>query len=231
MAGGFPPGDDLVYSPTPLTGGSEAESHVQEEETMSLRELILKEGASLAEVATYLDGLAPDARLKEVMGLAKKHQRVLWQLAETAAPLTLEDFVPNDTPPLAPVVHEGRNTLPLFRRFQKVMCRPSDGTRRLFGYNEGSTRWLIGPGYFVLRDTSDLPEWHGKASLVVDYFQVPDGPVAEGWPNVIPNEKGLQKFVYKGTRDFMRRVSETVTIGEAWRGDTPLNNWFMLVRS
>jgi hypothetical protein len=59
---------------------------------------------------------------------------------------------------------------------------------------------------------------------------VPSGEVVAGWPKVVPNQKGLQVLVYNGTRDFMRKVSSSVTIGAAYKGETPLDHYFVLVR-
>ena len=118
-------------------------------------------------------------------------------------------------------MHEGWNTLPLpsgIRTFQKRFCRPDGDNTRLFGYNHGATMGLIGPGFFVAVLTEGNNDWMARGAVVIDYFQTPDGAVAEGWPNVIPNSKGLQRFVYYQTRDFMRRVSSHVTVGAAYKG-------------
>ena len=45
-----------------------------------------------------------------------------------------------------------------------------------------------------------------------------------------PNSEGLQRFIYMGTRDFMRRVSEHVSIGAAYKGEKPLDHYFTLCR-
>jgi len=66
--------------------------------------------------------------------------------------------------------------------------------------------------------------------VVIDYFQVPDGPVAEGWPQVVANDWRLQRFVYHQTRDFMRRVSRHVSIGAAFKRERPLDHYFVLCR-
>jgi hypothetical protein len=132
------------------------------------------------------------------------------------------------------VIHDGANTLPVpapLRRFQKRFCWPAgDGRARLFGYNEGVTRRVIGPGFFVAVPTDGRPHWAARGPVVVDYFQVPDGEVAASWPKVVPNTKGLQRFVYDKTRDFMRRVSRHVSIGAAFRGERPLDHYFVLCR-
>ena len=109
--------------------------------------------------------------------------------------MTLWDFVPEVVGAGESVIHHGWNTLPLpasQRRFQKRFCRPENDANRLFGYNEAPIRWLIGPGYFVARSTEGVVSWEERGAVVVDYFEVPDGPVAEDWPKVKPNSSGLQ---------------------------------------
>ena len=66
---------------------------------------------------------------------------------------------------------------------------------------------------------------------MVDYYQVPDAEVPEGWPAVKPNEAGLQRFVYKETRDYMRRVSSHVSVGKAFKYDKTPIGYFILCRS
>ena len=197
---------------------------------MSLKELLLDEETPLSAVAEYLDGLTPEARLEEVMSCNKKQQVAMYEKAAAAAPITFDHFVPPGIAPLTEVIHHGRNTLPAFKFFQKRFCRPDDGTDRLFGYNEGSTRALIGPGFFVAIKTDDNPEWYERGPVVVDYFQVPDGPVVEGWPKVVPNNKGLQVLVYNKTRDFMRKVSEHVSISAAYKVEKSMGAFFVLCR-
>jgi hypothetical protein len=47
---------------------------------------------------------------------------------------------------------------------------------------------------------------------------------------VVPNSHGLQMFVFKGTSDFIRKISDHVSIGAAYKSDKPLDHYFMLVR-
>ena len=197
-------------------------------------------------VAAFLDGLSPDARLAETRTLDRAQQRRLYRAAERSAPLTLADFVPPGTAPCTAVRHHGRNTLPLpggLKLFEKRMAlpftmgetpkppaQPHEGGGRLFGYNHSPFLSTVGPGFFVTVLTAGNPEWEARGAVVVDYFQIPDGPVPEGWPKVVPNDHGLQVFVYNRTRDFMRKVSAHVTIGAAYKEETPLDHYFILVR-
>ena len=113
------------------------------------------------------------------------------------------------------------------------MARPEAGEAggpTAFGYNDAPSQGLVGPGYFVLEATEGNPEWEKRGAWVVNYFRVPDAAVPSSWPAVRSNDDGLQRFVYRGTRDFMRRVSEHVTIGAAYKGEKPLDHYFTLCR-
>jgi hypothetical protein len=187
---------------------------------------------SITDVAAHLDALSPDDRFAALCTLGRRGQRALYDKA-AGQPLGLEHFVPPDRGSLEPVRHRGCNTIPVprpFQLFEKRFCRPAQGEGRLFGYNEYIIGGLIGPGYFVAVPTEGQPEWHERGPVVVDYFQVPDGPVVDGWPRVVPNSRGLQFFVYHKTRDFMRRVSSTVSIGAAYKTERKLDHYFVLDR-
>jgi hypothetical protein len=199
-----------------------------------LAQLIDDERTGIGAVQDYLDGLDGDTRWREVSSLSRARQRMLYEKAAHARPIDLAFFV-GDAGVREEVIHDGVNTLPLpapLRRFQKRFCRPEPNGHgpRLFGYNEGPTRKVVGPGFFVAVGTEERPHWSARGPVVVDYFQVPDGPVAPGWPEVVPNDWRLQRFVYNGTRDFMRRVSAHVSIGAAFKGERPLDHYFVLCR-
>ncbi len=198
---------------------------------MRLAELIADPDAEIGAIASYLDGLDGSQRLAHLHRLDRARQRSLYQKA-ISHDIDLSHFV-GDASPLAEVIHDGLNTLPVappLRRFQKRFCRPEAvNDSRLFGYNEGPLRRVIGPGYFVALPT-DEPNWRSLGGVVVDYFAVPDARVADGWPRVVPNSKGLQRFVYDQTRDFLRRVSAHVSIGAAYKRDRPLDHYFVLCR-
>ena len=200
---------------------------------MSTLQSLLAEKAPLEKVAAHLDASTHEARVAETRALGRKAQRALWNLAPSTG-MTLEHFVPAEKPIKAPVIHYGQNTLPVpgpFQRFEKRFCAPEAGRgEKLFGYNEGITRGAIGPGFFVVHATAGNPEWEKRGSIVVDYFMIPDAPVAEGWPQVVPNSKGLSRLVYFHTRDFMRKVSNHVSIGAAHKEEKPLDHYFTLVR-
>ena len=197
-----------------------------------LDERIDDEHTGIDAIGAYLDALDDDTRRREARGLDRAHQRLLYEKAAHAAPIDLAHFV-GDAREREEVIHDGVNTLPLpppLRRFQKRFCRPGHGDARLFGYNEGPTRRVIGPGYFVAIPTAGRPHWTARGPVVIDYFQVPDAEVADGWPRVVDNGHGLQRLVYDRTRDFMRRVSRHVSIGAAYKRERPLDHYFVLCR-
>jgi len=200
---------------------------------INLRELLAHERTSIAEIADWLDRAAPEQRLAEAHSLDRAGQRALYRRAASSAPIALEHFVPREVADLQPVHHKGRNTLPLppaLKLFEKRFARPRDGTERLFGYNESLPNRWIGPGFFVARYTRDEPNWVERGGVVVDYVQTPNGELPGQWPKLVPNSQGLQRFVFYGTRDFMRRVSQHVSIGAAYKGEKPLDHYFILVR-
>src|SRR3954463_16343345 len=172
--------------------------------TTGLTDLVDDPHTGIDEIGDYLDRLEPSTRWTEVSALGRSRQRTLFDKAAHARAIDFAHFV-GDAPARQEVIHDGVNTLPVLpalRRFQKRFCRPSAGGPRLFGYNEGPTRKLIGPGYFVAIPTADRPAWPARGAVVVDYFQIPDGEVADSWPPIVDNHWRLQRFVYEATRDF-----------------------------
>jgi hypothetical protein len=199
---------------------------------MDLTAMIADPQCGIDDIAAYLDRLDGAGRWNQVRALGRDQQRTLYKKAG-ATVLDLRHFV-GDAGARVEVIHDGVNTLPTprpLRRFQKRFCRPDNAEdARLFGYNEGPTRRLLGPGYFVATTTDDHPEWSAYGGVVVDYYHVPDAGVAEGWPPVVPNSQGLQRFVFHETRDFIRRVCAHVSIGAAFKRDKPLDHYFVLCR-
>lgn len=215
---------------------------------MSLRELIAQR-APIVDVGRYLDQLAPDVRTLEANALPRRAQAELFEMAADAPPIRLSHFVPDALPAQRAVHHPGRNTVPAptyFKYFQKRFAkspRPEDAGL-VAGYN-ASNAFFIRPGYFVAYETGgprlaadkepSRALWERRGPVVIDYFQVPEGwPLPDRWPSVVPNSRGLQRLVYYRTRDFMRGVSQHVSIGRAatedHKGDRDLDYWFTLVR-
>lgn len=199
---------------------------------MSLEKMIRDTRVPIDEICAFLDALPPKYRLSAIYDLPSSLLGPLYEKAASSAPVSLSFYVPEGRPPLTEVIHHGRNTLPVFQRFQKVFCKPSQGSEtQLIGYNQsGLASKLIGPGYYVAYETTRGTDWNRLGSVVIDYFQIPTGEVAPGWPPIQPNSQGLQAFVYHRTRDFMRRVSSHVSIGAAWKDKKALGVFFILCR-
>jgi hypothetical protein len=200
---------------------------------MDLARLLRDGTIGIEALGEALDAASPAQRREAVLALRRPEQRRLYRLAAEAKPLALEDFVPAERAPREAVRHFGRNTLPLpgsLRFFEKRFSRPESGPPRLFGYNETPVVRAVGPGYFVAVSTAADASWAQRGGVVVDYFRVPDAPVPEVWPRVVPNSHGLQILVYHRTRDFMRRLSRHVTIGAAYKVERALDHYFVLVR-
>ncbi|MCB9728162.1 MAG: hypothetical protein H6746_06755 [Deltaproteobacteria bacterium] len=181
----------------------------------------------IGRLAAALDAMADADRVALVRTWDGKFQRQLWDACQGRS-TTLTDFVPADVAPGVEVIHAGRNSLPVFKTFEKRFCVAVGRPDALYGYNEGATRGLIGPGYYVARE---FPE---RGEVGVDYLQVPpeDAKLPAGWPSIRPNESGLQRFVYANMIDYLRKVSSHVTIGRAYKGGTEeLPHTFLLVRS
>jgi hypothetical protein len=174
-------------------------------------------------LAGALDSLDGADRLRAVAGLRRRELAALFEAAADNQPLRLTDLVPAEIPALTEVVHDGKNSLPMFTRFEKRFCRPPGEDRgELWGYNEQDLRAVTGPGYFVVHQPQG-------SEVIVDYRRLPPQP-PPGWPRILPNSARLSRFIYNGTIDILRRVSEGVAIGRAQRAGKPMDAWFALVR-
>ena len=195
---------------------------------MALREMLSRPEVDVRAIEAYLDGLDNDTRISEVTHLGRPAQRRLYAAVEGHRVIRITDFVPDSREPLSEVVFEGRNTLPAFTRFAKVFCRPDTpeaaAAGELWGYNRNSgfVETTVGPGFFVAYD-------HGDSEVLVDYLRVPPNR-PEHWPPILNNDARLSFFVYNGTQDVVRGVSEHVCIGRASRRGRIMNVWFVLCR-
>lgn len=176
----------------------------------------------LDELAMTLESANHEQRMELVRGFSEPIQRELFDRAE-GRDVTLDQLVPPSKGPLEEVIHEGQNTLPVFSSFQKRFCRPpGEYEGVLWGYNEQSLSFLTGPGYYVAYEEADSTE------VAVDYTQLPEQK-PDSWPTIVDNNARLGRFVYAGMVDRLRRLSEHVTIGRAYKGE-PMDQWFVLVR-
>jgi hypothetical protein len=178
-------------------------------------------------IRDLLDGVSHAERVDAIRSLGRGAQRRLYDAVDGFLPLRLADLVPPSVGDGATVRHFGRNTLPAFTHFEKRFCRPGgtdpEEPDTLNGFNFQKMAPLTGPGYFVAREDPSRPE------VWVDYNHVPETH-PDGWPEIVPNDRGLARFVYGFMVDTLRRVSEHVTIGSAARRGRDLGSWFVLCR-
>lgn len=179
-------------------------------------------------ISRLFDDTDHETRVAAIRQFGRSVQQTLYEQA-AGRPVDLAQVVDPETPPMTEVIHDGQNTLPAFRAFQKRFCRPDpeavDRDRSvLWGYNEQTFKLVTGPGYFVAYEDDETGE------VCIDYREIPSAR-PEGWPELVPNKTRLGRFVYAGTVDRLRSLSEHVTIGRAFVDDEdPMNAWFTLVR-
>lgn len=189
----------------------------------TLVELLRNDPIDMPAVCQHLDGLSHDERVTQVRCVGGRLQTRLYAAAEGFKAVDAASFVPDDVPDRQWVRHYGKNSLPVFTRFEKRFVRPMAGSEELYGYNHGPTMRFVGPGYYVLRDAAD------EAEMDVDYYKLPRESV-EGGPKLKPNSTFPANVVYGYMVDVMRGVSEHVTIGRAIKKGKKTGNYFMLVR-
>lgn len=186
---------------------------------------LLRGGASSTEIAAFLDALTPDARVAEMLSVTGSSIKRLYEAVADAPTVTLEEFVPQATK--GTLIYEGRNSLPLFSRFQKRFMRvsSSSGSPVVIGYNHQSMKFVTGPGYFVVKAANGEGP-HGS-ELLFDYTEAPPTE-PEGWPAYTPNERGLSKPVYGAMKDYVRRVARGVVVGKAYKLGVDQKAYFSL---
>ncbi len=170
----------------------------------------------------FLNNLKHRQRVDATRALPQEAFPWLFEGVKGFRPVFEEDFVHRGTLAMTPVIHVGTNNLPFFREFNKVMYRQPNGV--IAGRNEQTMEWLTGPGYFIVD-----PRLGDKGEIAFDYTRLPELCLPK-WPKIKSNDSGFSVFVYRGLIDVMRRVSDHVTVGRAFRGGKPLSNYFILVR-
>lgn len=195
-----------------------------EELAVDLHSLLAENPIDMKKLSGYLDSLSNEERIAEAVTMTAKEQEKLFEAADGFMALNLEYYAPTSGGAFKEVIHHGRNSLPLFTRFQKRFCLPDRETEQpqRWGYNHQAMSFFTGPGYFIAKQ-------HNDKEVVIDYFDVPPAR-PESWPNILPNSARLSRFVYFHTRDYMRGVSKNVSIGRAKRNDEWMPNWFVLCR-
>lgn len=188
----------------------------------ALRRLIREAPSDPRKVASFLDVLTEPERVEAVRGLGPGALRSLWALVDGFAEMTLADLVPRTTPPYEPVIHYGRNSLPVFTLFEKRFYRMGDGST-VGGANFQTLSPLTGPGYFIARKEEGRPE------VLIDYNTPPREKPPE-FPEIRGNQSGIARLVYGSMIDTVRRVSDHVSIGSAARDGKPVDAYFVLCR-
>lgn len=191
-----------------------------------LRTLIEQEAPDITSIEAHLNALDGAQRLREVRSLGRKHLSRLFALAEGHRAISVTNIVDDQHGPMQEVVHHGKNSLGAFTEFAKVFVKPNtpEAAGKLWGYNRNSAflETVVGPGYFVAYP-------HAQGEVLIDYLQTPpDKP--EHWPPILSNSSRLSFFVYNGTQDVLRGVSNHVSIGRALKGGKPMSAWFILCR-
>lgn len=179
--------------------------------------------SSLEPLTEALDAATHEQRLEWLRSVPMAQYWNLWDQAEGSAPVDADYFLYDDE---RVRIHEGMNTAPPFRNFQKRFAR-QDGT--VFGYNHpvGIGRWVVffqGYGPFILRSSPDR-----ENEMWVDYKELP--PQHSEFPTVRPI-RFSQYLVYGGMIDVMRRVAADVTIGSSEEKGFPIGigSKFILIR-
>lgn len=200
--------------------------------SISPRDLLGLGPIDVAALQAQLDPLREDQRVTFVRALSKADMIRLWDACDGRV-VSAEDFVPAAVPDRTEVIHKGKNSLPAFNRFEKRFTR-GDRDGVVYGYNySGLEKLTLGPGYFIGHVEADARAADQQGIFGLDYYEPPPESAAlpPSWPRVRRNEIGLQCFIYAKMVDYMRKVSEGITIGRAWKHGKRTSNYFVLART
>lgn len=189
----------------------------------NLRSMLSGDTLDVQAVAQYLDAMDSSSRLAQVAFLGRAHQARLFEAAAGHMTIGVDYLVPPGGMPMHEVVHNGKNSLPLFTRFAKVFCVADSSSNEAWGYNRNSAflETVVGPGYFVA--------YAQGTEVLIDYTRLPPQK-PENWPPILPNHARISRFVYNETQDLLRGVSQHVSIGRASKGGKAMDAWFVLCR-
>ncbi|MBW2453119.1 MAG: hypothetical protein JRI68_01335 [Deltaproteobacteria bacterium] len=186
---------------------------------------LVDRGASRDDIAAYMNDLTPRKRVDEALSITGKRQAKLFEAVAGGPELTLQSFVPDDVTVGRTLIFEGRNSLPMFTRFQKRFARVESG--QVVGYNHQTWAFVTGPGFFVVKEGQ--PGARVLKELYLDYTDVPK-EVPAGWPQFKPNEAGLSLLVYANMKDYMREIATNAYIGAAFKRGKAEDKYFILAR-
>ena len=190
------------------------------------RALIDNSETTYQDLRDYLEKLSPQQKRDAISKAGgKKRQARLWELADEAPTIKMENLIPEDATPLDPVIFYGKNSLlPPFTTFQKRMCRAPEGDA-LWGYNHQLFGFATGPGYFVVRNG----ETEEIGPVAIDYTAIPPEKPGE-WPSIRSNTYKLSRFIYNNMVDCLRELADGVLIGRAVKKGKLTSNYFLLAR-
>ena len=189
----------------------------------SLLRRLVADRAGATQVTEYLDGLEASDRVKEVLGVTRQGVKDLYKAMAGAPPATVDELVPPEEK--RTVIYEGRNSLPVFSRFQKRIARIGE---EVVGYNHQLLSFATGPGYFLVR--GPLGEGEHGGELLFDYTVAPPlGP--SDWPRYKSNNAGLSRQIFGNLNDYVRSVAAGVFVGKAFKLGTEQGTYFSLSRA
>jgi hypothetical protein len=180
----------------------------------------------LKRVAEILDGLGHEGRYHTIRTWTKHQHELIYEAAKGFRPLDLDFLVPSSVGSLVEVIHDGHNTLPMFTQFQKRFVKLDGEDLPIGGYNHQSMAAFTGPGYFGVTK-GEGPDHEGE--LVVDYRVIPKNK-PDAWPEIRSNDGGIAGIVNGGMVDYVRGISNHVSIGMAFKNGQSRNQWFAMVR-
>jgi hypothetical protein len=209
---------------TSEVGSTKARAAVSAGVQARVRQFLAEPAIDVAALGRWLDGLDEASRVAATVSMTPREQARLFDAAQGVRALSLDHFVPQGVPPLETVRHAGKNSIKVISRFEKRFCRPEPDAMVLWGYNESpwAVQRVAGPGYFVCYAI-------GAGEALIDYCEVPPGK-PDAWPAVVSNSVGITKYIFGGTKDTMRGISDHVSIGRAARAGEWMDNWFVLCR-
>jgi len=188
--------------------------------------VLLEPTVDIERLAEILDGLGHEGRVHAMRTWDKKRMAAIYEACKGRS-ITLDQVVPPSVGANVEVIHDLRNTLPVFTDAQKRFSKVEGGGAAVGGFNRqfGVAR-VSEPGYFVVSEG----EGDHANELVIDYTKVPSSK-PESWPDIEKNDSGfLNKIVWGGMVDYLRRVSTHVSIGMATKDGKAIGQYFALVR-
>lgn len=188
--------------------------------------VFLEPKVDIEKLAEVLDGLGHEGRVHATRTWTKKQMAAIYD-ACAGRPISLDFLVPSSVGANTEVIHDLRNTLPLFSNAQKRFARGEGEGTDLVGFNKQHGLAAVSePGYFMVR----AGEGEHENELVIDYGQTPKSK-PDVWPEIEPNDSGiLNGLVWGGMVDYLRKISEHVSIGKATKKGKAIGQYFALVR-